>query len=200
MGNRVITIGREYGSKGRMIAKALSEKLGIHYYHKELIQMVSEQSDIPYEMLKEADEKKQASWRVPVADDIQLERRLRYEPMDDLLFEKQSQIIRDLAEKEDCIILGRCSNYILRDRDNCKSVFIHAPLEKKIENVMEVMGLERKNAQTLIKKMDKQRKYYYNYYTDQSWADMSQYSMCLDSSQYTMEQILQILTGLYESI
>ena len=192
MSRRIITIGRQYGSNGRRIAKKLSEKLGIHYYDKELIKLASEQNDISYDELVKVDEKRANPWRYPVEDPAQMESRFRFEPMNDVLFYTQAQIITRLADTEDCIIVGRCANDILKSRPTSRSIFIHAPLDYRLQTVME--------RTSLIKKVDKQRKFYYNYYTDKKWEEMSQYDLCLDSSAMSEDEILNVLTALYESI
>ena len=195
MSRRIITIGRQYGSNGRRIAKKLSEKLGIHYYDKELIKLASEQNDISYDELVKVDEKRANPWRYPVEDPAQMESRFRFEPMNDVLFYTQAQIITRLADTEDCIIVGRCANDILKSRPTSRSIFIHAPLDYRLQTVMERTSLEEKEALSLIKKVDKQRKFYYNYYTDKKWEDL-----CLDSSAMSEDEILNVLTALYESI
>lgn len=200
MSRRIITIGRQYGSNGRRIAKKLSEKLGIHYYDKELIKLASEQNDISYDELVKVDEKRANPWRYPVEDPTQMESRFRFEPMNDVLFYTQAQIITRLADTEDCIIVGRCANDILKSRPTSRSIFIHAPLDYRLQTVMERTSLEEKEALSLIKKVDKQRKFYYNYYTDKKWEEMSQYDLCLDSSAMSENEILNVLTALYESI
>ena len=199
MSRRIITIGRQYGSNGRRIAKKLSEKLGIHYYDKELIKLASEQNDISYDELVKVDEKRANPWRYPVEDPTQMESRFRFEPMNDVLFYTQAQIITRLADTEDCIIVGRCANDILKSRPTSRSIFIHAPLDYRLQTVMERTSLEEKEALSLIKKVDKQRKFY-NYYTDKKWEEMSQYDLCLDSSAMSEDEILNVLTALYESI
>ena len=192
MSRRIITIGRQYGSNGRRIAKKLSEKLGIHYYDKELIKLASEQNDISYDELVKVDEKRANPWRYPVEDPAQMESRFRFEPMNDVLFYTQAQIITRLV--------GRCANDILKSRPTSRSIFIHAPLDYRLQTVMERTSLEEKEALSLIKKVDKQRKFYYNYYTDKKWEEMSQYDLCLDSSAMSEDEILNVLTALYESI
>ena len=144
MSRRIITIGRQYGSNGRRIAKKLSEKLGIHYYDKELIKLASEQNDISYDELVKVDEKRANPWRYPVEDPTQMESRFRFEPMNDVLFYTQAQIITRLADTEDCIIVGRCANDILKSRPTSRSIFIHAPLDYRLQTVMERTSLEEK--------------------------------------------------------
>ncbi len=200
MGRRVITIGRQYGSNGHDIAKKLSQRLGIHYYDKELIKIAGERQHISYEELLKVDEKRANPWRYPVEDEVQMERKFRFEPMNDVLFYTQAEIIKGLAEKEDCIIVGRCADDILKGTKGSRSVFIHAPFEKRVERIMERASIDEREAATLIKKIDKQRRYYYNYFTDKKWEDMTQYDICLDSGSIPEEQILDVLAALYESI
>ncbi|GAA0268920.1 cytidylate kinase-like family protein [Faecalicatena contorta] len=200
MGRRVITIGRQYGSNGHDIAKKLSQRLGIHYYDKELIKIAGERQHISYEELLKVDEKRANPWRYPVEDEVQMERKFRFEPMNDVLFYTQAEIIKGLAEKEDCIIVGRCADEILKGKKGCRSVFIHAPFEKRVERIMERASIDEREAAALIKKIDKQRRYYYNYFTDKKWEDMTQYDICLDSGSMPEEQILDVLAALYESI
>lgn len=196
----MITIGRQYGSNGRKIAEMLSEKLGIHFYDKELIKIAAQIQNITYEELLKVDEKRSNPWRYPVEDEVQMQKQFRFEPMNDVLFYTQVDVIRSLAQKEDCIIVGRCANDILRDFSNCKRVFVHAPMEKRIENVMKRAAIDQKEAALSIRKMDKQRRYYYNYFTDKKWEDMSQYDLTLNSGELSEEQIVDILVALYESM
>lgn len=200
MGRRVITIGRQYGSNGHHIAKKLSERLGIHYYDKELIRIAGEMQNITYEELLKVDEKRANPWRYPVEDEAQMAKQFRFEPMNDVLFYTQVEIIKDLASKEDCIIIGRCANDILKGHEGCRSVFIHAPFEDRVKVIMERASVDEREASLLIKKIDKQRRYYYNYFTDQKWEDMTQYDICLNSGSICEEQILDVLAALYESI
>lgn len=200
MGARVITIGRQYGSNGRRIAKLLAEKMGVHYYDKELIQLASEKSNIPYEELLKVDEQRANPWRYPVDDDAQMEGRFRFYPMNDVLFDTESKIIRELARRESCVIVGRCANHILRRKEGCTSIFIHAPLEERIQTIMSRASIGEKEAQGLIRKIDKQRRYYYNYFTDGRWEDMDEYDFAVDSSRYTIEECAQILMELCQSL
>ena len=120
----VITIGRQYGSNGRRIARALADRMGVHFYDKELIRLASERSDIPYEELQKVDEQRANPWRYPVDEKIQMENRFRFYPMNDMLFDTEKKIIEELAAREDCVIVGRCANRILKGMDSCVSVFV----------------------------------------------------------------------------
>ncbi|MBS6182130.1 MAG: cytidylate kinase-like family protein [Erysipelotrichaceae bacterium] len=198
MAKRIITINRMYGSNGRNLGKVLAKELGIHYYDKELIRIASEKKGIPYEELLKVDEKRASQWRYPVDSPMQMEPRYRFEPMNDVLYLAESEIIRELAEKEDCIIIGRCANHIL-DR-KCSSVFLHAPLEYRVKVVMERLGRNEKSARALIKKMDKERRSYYEYFTDEKWLDMSQYDLCINTSRFTPPEIIRMLKAMFHDM
>lgn len=198
MQKRIITINRMYGSNGRNIGKALAERLGIKYYDRELLELVNQKENIPFDELVKADEKRASRWVYPVDDTYQMDPRFHFYPMNDVVFDSQSKIIRELAEKEDCIIIGRCANYLLGDK--CKSIFIHAPFETRVRTIMERAGREEKSARSAVKRLDKERRSYYEYFTDEKWLDMGQYDLCIDSSKFTKKQILDMLTALYEQM
>lgn len=196
MSKRIITINRMYGSGGRVIGKALAEELGIGFYDKELIEIAAKDKNIPFGNLADVDEKRPGAWSFPVNHEIQISQDYRAIPMNDILFELQRDIILSLSDKEDCVIVGRCANHILQDRT--LSVFIYAPFETRIKNVMERLDREEKAARKLVKRMDKERRSYYEFFTDEKWLDMGQYDLCIDSSRFTTEEIVKILKEAYE--
>ena len=198
MAHRIITINRMYGSGGRLLGKALAEKLGIGFYDKELIRLASEKNQIPYKELEKVDEKKASQWRLPVKEQMQMQPQYHFHPMNDVLFETQSQIIRELGQKEDCIIVGRCANYILGDK--CFSLFVYAPFEYRVQSIMERLGREEKSARALVKKMDKTRKSYYEFFTDEKWKDLNNYQMCIDTSRFDQEFLLKLLADVYAAL
>ena len=198
MAHRIITINRMYGSGGRLLGKALAEKLGIGFYDKELIQLASEKNQIPYKELEKVEEKKASQWRLPVKEQMQMQPQYHFHPMNDVLFETQSQVIQELSQKEDCIIVSRCANYILGDK--CFSLFVYAPFEYRVQSIMERLGREEKSARTLVKKMDKTRKSYYEFFTDEKWQDLSNYQMCIDTSRFDQEFLLKILADVYNAL
>ena len=196
MSKRIITINRMYGSGGRAIGKALAEELGIGFYDKELIDIAAKDKNIPFGNLADVDEKRPGAWSFPVNHEIQISQDYRAIPMNDILFELQRDIILSLSDKEDCVIVGRCANHILQDRT--LSVFIYAPFETRVKNVMERLDREEKAARKLVKRMDKERRSYYEFFTDEKWLDMGQYDLCIDSSRFTTEEIVKILKEAYE--
>ena len=196
MSKRIITINRMYGSGGRAIGKALAEELGIGFYDKELIEIAAKDKNIPFGNLADVDEKRPGAWSFPVNHEIQISQDYRAIPMNYILFELQRDIILSLSDKEDCVIVGRCANHILQDRT--LSVFIYAPFETRVKNVMERLDREEKAARKLVKRMDKERRSYYEFFTDEKWLDMGQYDLCIDSSRFTTEEIVKILKEAYE--
>lgn len=198
MSKRIITINRLYGSNGRQLGKILAQELGIHYYDKELIRIASEIKGIPYDELLKVDEKRASQWRYPVDNPMQMQPQYHFFPMNDVLFQAESEIIQSLAEKEDCVIIGRCANHILKEK--CSSVFIHAPFEYRVKNVMNRLDRTEKSSRTMIRKVDKERRSYYEYFTDERWLDMSQYDLCIDSSRFTPPQIIRMLKAMYEDM
>ena len=191
MSNRVITINRMFGSNGRIIGKALAEELGFKFYDKELIEMASREKNIPFDEFARVDERKASQWLYPVDYELQMNPEYQFVPMNDVLFDLQRKIILDAAEKEDCVIVGRCANHILDNK--CLSVFIHAPFEYRVQTVIERTGREEKSAQKLVKKVDKERRTYYEYFTDKKWKDISQYHLAFDSSKFEQDKIIQMI-------
>lgn len=184
--NTVITIARQYGSGGREVGMRLAEVLGIKSYDRELITMAAQKSGMSSEILNHADEKATNSLLYTLAlgssyygaasigTDV---------PINDKLFITQSQIIRDLAAEGPCIIIGRCSDYVLRTNPARFSVFIYAPIEARIRRVIERGAAKtEKEARDLISRTDKRRINYYNYYTGRKWGSPDNYNMMLDSS------------------
>ena len=191
MSKRVITINRMFGSNGRIIGKALAEELGFKFYDKELIEMASREKNIPFDEFARVDERKASQWLYPVDYELQMNPEYHFVPMNDVLFDLQRKIILDAAEKEDCVIVGRCANHILDNK--CLSVFIHAPFEYRVQTVIERTGREEKSAQKLVKKVDKERRTYYEYFTDKKWKDISQYHLAFDSSKFEQDKIIQMI-------
>lgn len=197
---KVITIGREFGSNGRAVAVKLSEKLGIAFYDKELIALAAKKSKIADEELSKADEKRANPW---IYSSVGYQVGGAYsviEPINDVLFKAESSVIADVADAKDCIIVGRCSDYVLRHKKDSRHVFIYAPLASRIRTVMAREDIDEKRAKALIKKVDKERRLYHNFYTDRNWLDLKNYDISLDSSIFSVDEICDILTAVYETM
>ena len=197
MSNRVITINRMFGSNGRIIGKALAEELGFKFYDKELIEMASKEKNIPFDEFARVDERKVSQWLYPVDYELQMNPEYHFVPMNDVLYDLQKKIILEAAEKENCVIVGRCGNYILQDnKDKHLSLFIYAPFEDRVKTVIARTGREEKSVRKLVKRTDKERRAYYEYFTDTNWLDMLQYDLCINSSRVTKEEIVEMVKKL----
>lgn len=182
----VITIARQYGSGGRTIGNMLAEKLGIHFYDKELMKLASDESGINEALFANADEKLKRTSLFKIAHNAYNGELIPPESDDFVstknLFNYQAKIIKGLAEEESCVIVGRCADFILKDYDNVLSVFIHAPHEYCMEQAATKHSMPSKELEKFILKTDKHRAEYYKYYTGREWSDARNYDLCLNSS------------------
>ena len=191
--NIVITIARQYGSGGRTIAQMLSERLGIHYYDKELLRLASEDSGINEDLFRNADDKIKNTKLFKIAHSVYHGELIPPESEDftsmENLFNYQAKIIKKLAEQgESCIIVGRCAEYVLKDYDNVLSVFIHAPKEYCLEQAAKKQSMSPKELEKYVQKVDKRKADYHRYYTGLEWTDARNYDLCLDSSKLGFER------------
>jgi len=191
-----INIGRQIGSGGLEIGQKLAKQLGITYYDRELIQIASEESGLGKEFFEKADEKDSHSlfggmfgMRSSLMDQIYT----GYFLSNENLFQIQSEIIRKLAEKESCIFVGRCADYVLKDFAQNLNVFITANMEDRIKRVVEMHQVSSKKAEVFIEKMDKKRAGYYNYFSNKTWGDSGSYHLCLNSSFLEIDQTVEII-------
>lgn len=129
-----------------------------------------------------------------------MEGQYRFYPMNDILFQTQEEIIRRLAEHEDCLIVGRCANHILKDAPHTLRILIDAPFSFRVDAVMERADIDKTAASSLVKKTDKQRRSYYEHYTGNDWLDSKQYDICLNSSRLNEKQMVEVLAALYKTL
>lgn len=184
----IITIAREYGSGGRYIGKLLAEKLGIKLYDKELIKEVSRLSGLKEEYIEENEQKRN-----------KLDNMWYYGNLsnNDKLFLSESNVIKKIAKKESCIIVGRCADYILKDNKNVIKVFIYSSLENKVSRAVKYYGLKEKNAKKIIEDTNKKRSEHYKHYTNSTWNNPNNYDICINSDSLGIETAVELL---YESI
>ena len=191
----VITIARQYGSGGRTIGKMLAQELGIHYYDRELLKLASDESGINEALFAQADEKIKNTSLFRIAKNVYGGELIPPDSDDftstDNLFNYQAKIIRELAQEESCVIIGRCADYVLKEYDNVLSVFIHAPKDFCIEKAGEVLNLTGRELERYIAKTDKYRAEYYKYHTGREWTDARNYDLCLNSSKLGYERCVQ---------
>ena len=177
----LITIGRSFGSGGGFIGQAIGKKLGIPFYDNELISKVAEESGYSKSLFADGEEKRSlfsmssffSSGRMGYIDSGYVN--------DNVMFKIQSEVIRSIALKGDAVIIGRCADYILRDM-KCLNVFICAPEEYRIQRLMREEGLTEDEAEKLMRRKDRTRETYYNYYTFGAWGQAANYNLCIDSS------------------
>ena len=180
-GNLVITIGRQFGSGGKAVADSLGEKLGFPVYDNELITKAAQDSGFSAEFFAQSDEKKRffslsaifaSSWFSDTENYMS----------DKGLFKIQCETIRRIAEQGPAIIVGRCSDYVLRDRGNTLDIFLTSSLEKRAGRVAERQNISLEEALMIVENKDRSREEYYNYYTFGNWGMASNYDLCMDSS------------------
>ncbi len=175
MKKTVITISREYGSGGRIIGKKLAEALGISFYDGELLSLVAKESGYTVEFVRQNDQKKTQSLLYHLYMGSQIL------PASDMIFIAQSKVIKDLYEKESCVIVGRCADYVLRGKDSVIDIFIHAPIESRAERVKNEYNEKADNYKAYVQKQDKSRAAYYNYFADDAWGKSKTYDLSINS-------------------
>ena len=177
----IITIGRQFGCGGKRIAEALGEKLGIPVYDHELIIKAAQESGFSAEFFERSDEKKRFFSLTSIFAGSYNSDTENY-MSDKGLFKIQCETIQSIAEQGSAIIVGRCSDYVLRDRENTLNVFLTSPLEDRVKRISETEGVTLEKAEEIVEKQDKNREEYYNYYTFGNWGVASNYDLCIDSS------------------
>lgn len=193
----IITIARQFGSGGREIGQALAEKLGIGFYDKELISLAAKESGVDPKIFENVDERATNSLLYSLSmglfslgngfssmGDL---------PVNDKLYILQHKIIKQLAEKGPCVIVGRCADYILSDNKDCVSVFIHANLDYRTERAVRVHNVDEARAEQIVTKTDKTRANYYSFYSGHRWGMAENYDLCIDSSKLGKEQIVDLI-------
>lgn len=195
MRNRIITISREFGSGGRTIGKLVAEKLGIPCYDRELIEKFAERSGFSEEFIKEKGE--YAASRAHLINVLSQRDSIRGLSMQDYLWQIQCNVILELAEKEPCVMVGRCADHILDKQHDLLKVFIHADMEKRKERILKLYGKTDEAEEKRLKDKDKRRAAYYRFYTDKEWGDIRNCHIALDSGIIGIEKCAEIIAKLY---
>ncbi len=199
--NTIITIGRQYGSAGREIGFKLAEKLGIKCYDDELLKEAAKASGLCEQIFETHDEKPTQSFIYSLVMDTYS---LGYNnsgfvdmPLSQKVFLAQFDAIKKIADRESCIIVGRCADYALADYKNVMSVFINADMEARAARIMERKNLTKKaDVVDIINKTDKKRASYYNYYTSKKWGDSKSYDICINSSLFGVDGTVDVLADM----
>ena len=190
MAKRIITISREVGSGGRFIGEEVAKKLGIAYYDKNIIGQIAEKSGLSPEYIQENAELSPKKGLFAYAFSG---RDITGKSVEDMVYEAQRNIILELAEKEPCVIIGRNADYILKDRDGVLNVFIHGDMPEKIKRITGLYNVKEKEAVKMMADTDKRRRTNYNFYTDQNRGKVSNYTLCLNSSQLGYDRCEMII-------
>ena len=187
----MITLSRQYGTNGHLIAEKLAEKLNIPFYDKDLIAIASQESRIDERAFDKAEET--ATTSLGYALSHRSNRSMYGMPLNDQLFNIQSSVIRTIADQGPALFVGRCADYVLDGYKETINVFLHSTVESRLETVMERDRLNAREAEARIKRLDKARATYYNYYTDRKWSDLSNYDIVLNVSHLTPDEAADLL-------
>ncbi len=190
MAKRIITISREFGSGGRFIGEEVAKKLGIAYYDKNIINQIAEESGLSPEYIQESAELSPKKGLLAYA---LAGRDITGKSVEDIVYEAQRKVILELAEKEDCVIIGRNADFILRDREDVLNVFIHGDMPEKTQRISRLYNVSEQEAVKMMADTDKRRMTNYNFYTEQRWGKASNYTLCLNSSQLGYERCEEII-------
>ena len=192
MRNRIITISREFGSGGRTIGKKVAEKLGIPCYDAELIHKIAQQSGFSENYIKDAGEYTPGGFLSSAFTS-----RAFGPTNEDYLWKVQYQIITELADKGPCVIVGRCADYILKDKADCLNVFIHADMQYRAERIVREYGEREESPEQRLRDKDKRRAAYHRFYTNMKWGHAQNYHLCLDSGVLGIDKCVEVIAGMY---
>lgn len=190
MSKKVITIAREYGSGGRLIAQKVAEKLELVYYDNEVIDLAAKEMGFNVDVIRKVSEEKASGFMYSLSSSAFTL------PLNDQVFTMQSRIIRHLANYDACIIVSGCADYILEDYDNVLKVFIHAPLESRVRRVKESYQEKHEDYKKYVMKKDKARSNYYNYYTTKKWGQLKNFDLTINSD-LGIDKVVDIIAKLY---
>lgn len=192
----IISIGRQFGAGGRRVGQALAERLGIAYYDKELILEAAKEYGFAPEFFEQNDEKSASftgnvlQWMESLVTGGMSAKNYLSQ---DALFEMQASAIRKIAEEKSCVIVGRCSDYVLRDNPNCISVFLHSTDEDRAQRIQERSKISREEALTKMRTQDKKRAAYYNFYSSKTWGDSATYDLSINVSALGVEKCVDLI-------
>ena len=198
MANQIYTIGREFGSGGQYVGEELAKRLGIKLYDKELLQQAAKDSGFCEEIFENHDEKPTNSFLSSLVMDTYSVNGYSTAsfldmPLNHKVFLAQFETIKKIAERESCVIVGRCADYALADHPDCINTFIKADMSSRIKMISKRANITENKAKDMIQKQDKQRASYYNYYTSKKWGDSKSYDLCLDSSKLGIDGCVDMI-------
>ena len=199
--NKIITIGREFGSGGRELGRRLAEELGFEYYDKEIISAIAQKTSMSQEYVQEVLEgKPHTLYPITIAQSMFIADNF-YIQQEQSIYLAQSEIIRELAQKSNCVIVGRCADFILKDLKPFR-IFVYADIESRMKRCFErntdsQKHLTEKEMKKQILKVDKNRAKYYNYYTGNEWSDKSNYDLCINTTDVVIKDIVPVIAKIF---
>lgn len=199
--NKIITIGREFGSGGREFGRRLAEELNYEYYDKEIITEISKHTSLSEEYVKEVLEKKPHNlYPITIGQSMAIFNDYQTKQIQSI-YTAQCEILKYLAEKSNCVIVGRCADYILKEY-NPYRIFVHASMESRINRCLsrknENEDLYYKKLEKYIKKVDKDRAKYYEFYTYQKWGDKKNYDLCVNTTNVNIKEIVSVIAKIFK--
>ncbi len=205
MGNHIYTIGRELGSCGYTVGKLLSERLGIKLYDKELLAQAAKDSGFCQEIFEKQDEKPTSSFLYSLVMDTYSGGNYSSAPFLDMplnhkVFLAQFDTIKKIADRESCVMVGRCADYALASHKDVLNIFIHAEMDDRVKRISKRENVTEHKAKDMIQKSDKQRSNYYNYYTCKKWGDSRSYDLSLNTSKLSPEQCVDMILSFREKM
>lgn len=191
----IINVGRQLGSGGRIIGNRIAKDLGIKFYDKEILDLAAQESGFDKKFFERNDENKGflktlfLSFSSLGGDNNPYANQLS----DESLFKFQSDAIRKAAEKESCVFVGRCADYILRDMPNCINIFVTADMDDRVKRISSLLNISQKEAEKMCNDGDKNRANYYNFYTAKSWGKATSYDLCINSSVLGIDGTIELI-------
>ncbi len=191
----IVTISRQFASMGRRVAQEMSKELAIEYYDRDIVEQTSRRMGLPVPEISDSEEKSGSRLfhhRYPLG--------MGLVSVQEEIFCVQSNIIRDLADRDSCIIVGRCADYILRDHARCLNIYVYAPYEARIKNCTELLGMDEKTARQMIRDVDKARDGYRQHYCNGVKSVLDHRDLMIDSSRFGIEGTARILCNVVKDV
>lgn len=201
MKNTIITIGRQFGSGGHAIAKAVADALSIPFYDKEIIIEAAKKSGLNENLFKNSDEQTVSSFLYSIAlgtySPVNSMAGIPMMTMNETIFQTQTEVIKEFAAKGSCIFVGRCADYILEDNPDCHKIYIYADMPYRIERIQNLYNLDASKAESTIIKTDKKRANFYNYYTGKKWNAVENYDLCVNSGKLGIQGATELILSYF---
>jgi len=199
----VIAISREFGSGGRLVGEKLAQSLGISYYDKLLLQMAAEKSGLSPEFIERTEEQASSSFLFNLNAASQTSASFFYQynvPVNDKAFFAQAAVIKELADRESCVIVGRCADHILHNRKNCLKVFIYASRATRLSRLIQEYGIPEADAKDKLGKMDKGRANYYRHYTGENWGEVRAHDLSVNTDVSGIDGAVNVIRTMIEEM